>query len=751
MNNIEIVTAWNSTQNTNSVTDIKKLNKRSITHNNSKEKNDPSRKRVSRNSKKKRPKKKKKKITSKQNESPILDITNDDSFSTPKNVPKNPYRKFLLYKLRKKYDAKAYIYDLKKVNELIFNIPSHFTATFKEYLLKEEEAEFLKRIYLKNELNKKLRNVFYFYEKYSKIFPNYIVIPEGHYLYKNILKKQKMIDKLQKLKEEEKKNKQQILDLSFNTVFTNGAIDSIYSNNADPLNSINLSNIVSMDNIGKNEEQEVPLIINLIKNIEKYENVVDIKNMESLAKKQIIYKKEFRGLRSLSKSSNFQTVKERKRKSKEYQKKNKLINNDDEKYLTAIKTVSRKKKNNIYNINKKKIISNNNTEPSTKREEGKRSIGSESEENHEKSYEENQNDSVNIKFSRTKNDNNNRQSSRELYDEKDIRSKYKKIKRNKRLEENEKESANGEDEEEAKNKKKKFIVFRGRKHYFIKNADLDDKSLENAITNDDKNSTYVSKNNIENESTLYYSKIKEYKNNNSFSQKKNKSKEHSIRNSNNFILYKKKLCHGNRGLSISKKNFEFDNNMNNSKRLYRINTNFTANCSKIIPQRKYHIKDQKTITIKNPGNTDVNQEKWRKIMNNNIFLDQKTYDSHNSTCYKGFNTIHNNLDNEHNKNCDSINRNIYYRKYKNNDLCSSHGDKSCPKNYNKFLLDLKLNKKKDYISHNDSIEDRSNRSNDQSNAEGEISNHRYYRTNLHNNNKKFKLRAPKNYYKIDLV
>ena len=233
MNNIEIVTAWNSTQNTNSVTDIKKLNKRSITHNNSKEKNDPSRKRVSRNSKKKRPKKKKKKITSKQNESPILDITNDDSFSTPKNVPKNPYRKFLLYKLRKKYDAKAYIYDLKKVNELIFNIPSHFTATFKEYLLKEEEAEFLKRIYLKNELNKKLRNVFYFYEKYSKIFPNYIVIPEGHYLYKNILKKQKMIDKLQ--------NTYNSLKIEFSNVFKKlfrgGEASLILTNPSDILTS----------------------------------------------------------------------------------------------------------------------------------------------------------------------------------------------------------------------------------------------------------------------------------------------------------------------------------------------------------------------------------------------------------------------------------------------------------------------------------------------------------------------------------
>ena len=214
------------------------------------------------------------------------------------------------------------------------------------------------------------------------------------------------------------------------------------------------------------------------------------------------------------------------------------------------------------------------------------------------------------------------------------------------------------------------------------------------------------------------------------------------------------MCNGSRGLSISKKNLDFYNTVNNSKRMHRINTNLTANVSKIIPQRKYHINDQKTISIKSPGNNDINQDKWRNIMKNNIFLDQKTFDSHNSTYYKGLNTINNTIDNDHNKNNDSINGYTYYKKYRLNNLRSSHGDKSCPKNYNKFLVDIKLHKKKEYISNNDSLENRSNRSNrsnDQSNAEGENTNHRYYRTNLHNNNKKFKLRAPKNYYKIDLV
>lgn len=33
-----------------------------------------------------------------------------------------------------------------------------------------------------------------FYEQYSKVFPNYVNLPENKYLFKNIEKKQRVID-----------------------------------------------------------------------------------------------------------------------------------------------------------------------------------------------------------------------------------------------------------------------------------------------------------------------------------------------------------------------------------------------------------------------------------------------------------------------------------------------------------------------------------------------------------------------------
>ena len=136
---------------------------------------------------------------------------------------------FMKFKLRKKYNISKDFYNKKKVNELIFNDPSSYTAAFKEYLLLEDENEFLRRFYKKNELKKKLSSIYNFYEKYSKIFPNYIIIQESKFMYKNIQKKQKMIDNLQYIKEQEKRNKERKKNTSNDTIFTNGAINDIFN------------------------------------------------------------------------------------------------------------------------------------------------------------------------------------------------------------------------------------------------------------------------------------------------------------------------------------------------------------------------------------------------------------------------------------------------------------------------------------------------------------------------------------------
>ena len=210
--------------------------------------------------------------------------------SVPKNkennstISRNKLQLFLNKKLTKKYVLNTNkLYNIKKINELIFNLPSHFTAIFKEYLIDDDDAEFIKKNYSFSEIYKHLPKIFYFYENFSIIFPNYISIPEGCFMNNNILKKQKMIDKLQKIKEDENNNNKNQLNNSNDTIFTTNAMDSIYSNNKIDFryNNKELNEIIYLDD--SNNDDEVINTINIINSIEKFEK----KNDESESPKSI--------------------------------------------------------------------------------------------------------------------------------------------------------------------------------------------------------------------------------------------------------------------------------------------------------------------------------------------------------------------------------------------------------------------------------------------------------------------------------
>ena len=72
-------------------------------------------------------------------------------------------------------------------------------AVFKDYLIFDDLSEFLKRPYEIDESFERLPKICEFYEKYSKVFPNYVNLPENKFMYKNIEKKQKIIDDKQRI------------------------------------------------------------------------------------------------------------------------------------------------------------------------------------------------------------------------------------------------------------------------------------------------------------------------------------------------------------------------------------------------------------------------------------------------------------------------------------------------------------------------------------------------------------------------
>lgn len=130
-------------------------------------------------------------------------------------------------KLVSKYSVNQTFYSRKKINELIYNEDSLYACAFKEFLIYEDENEFLKKYYYSQPGKNKLKNITIFYDKYSKMFPNYIILPESNILYKNIQKKQKMIDKLQEMKKEEEREKNKPTQRNSCDIFDTTAKNSI--------------------------------------------------------------------------------------------------------------------------------------------------------------------------------------------------------------------------------------------------------------------------------------------------------------------------------------------------------------------------------------------------------------------------------------------------------------------------------------------------------------------------------------------
>ena len=112
--------------------------------------------------------------------------------------------------LYKKYSQFRYSFSLFCTNNLIFNEKCRIVARFKDYLVYDDSTEFLRRFYLKRELRSRLKQIYNFYESYCKIFPNYMILPESQFLYRNIRKKQKMIDAFNEIKREEEENRRHL-------------------------------------------------------------------------------------------------------------------------------------------------------------------------------------------------------------------------------------------------------------------------------------------------------------------------------------------------------------------------------------------------------------------------------------------------------------------------------------------------------------------------------------------------------------
>ena len=129
------------------------------------------------------------------------------------NKRKPDILKFYLTSIKRlsiKYNSFENSYSLICINNLIYTENCHIVARFKDFLYYDDDTEFINKFFYKNELKKILKKVFNFYSKYCKVFPNYMILPENEFLYRNLRKKQKLIDQFNEIKKEEEENRKHL-------------------------------------------------------------------------------------------------------------------------------------------------------------------------------------------------------------------------------------------------------------------------------------------------------------------------------------------------------------------------------------------------------------------------------------------------------------------------------------------------------------------------------------------------------------
>ena len=159
------------------------------------------------------------------------------------------------------------VYYVKVIDEIIHNESTHVVAEFKDYLIKGDISEFLQQYYKKEECLDMLPKIYEYYISCSVIFPNYVILPESQYIYKNIQRKQRVIDIQQEQEDKEENLKKGIIkEEKEPTVFNTQAIDSI-------LNQTDTSGVKKYFGISSDVSKGGgdPDMMNLVNKIEKAE------------------------------------------------------------------------------------------------------------------------------------------------------------------------------------------------------------------------------------------------------------------------------------------------------------------------------------------------------------------------------------------------------------------------------------------------------------------------------------------------
>ncbi len=209
-------------------------------------------------------------------------INNNTNNNSNNNYLERQCKK-IFRKLANKYNRGADYYNKKIITDIIDNEYSHLVASFKEYLIYGDYSEFLQDYFHTKEIKKFLPLIFEYYHTSTVIFPNYVNLEEKKYIYRNIQKKQQIINVQQEQEEKDKKKNNKIKRKNENNNDVINA-DSDSTSKSDVLTSHALNSILNQTNTSNNRvlfglnnnnnnSQDLVDFIEKIKNVEKKINL----------------------------------------------------------------------------------------------------------------------------------------------------------------------------------------------------------------------------------------------------------------------------------------------------------------------------------------------------------------------------------------------------------------------------------------------------------------------------------------------
>ena len=270
----------------------------------------------------------------------------------------------------KKYNVNEDMYNKKIINDIIYDENKHIVSEFKNYLLWDENSDFLKRFYYLHESINRLPKINYYYETYTLFPPVYFCLDDlVKIMIKNVKRKKKYLEMIEEMednndnsfKKEEKKEFKQIInpkDISNTMTFDPSTI-----------NNIEINSFLNQNENDNNNLKDFDQIVNFILNDNENESIVDNKKN----KKNNSHEKKNSFINNNDNSLFSLNLDLENKKNKEEDLRGNIIKKIDHSQKTIIPKIGKileVKKLNFQNLNQE-INKENNNQTSNKKKENK--------------------------------------------------------------------------------------------------------------------------------------------------------------------------------------------------------------------------------------------------------------------------------------------------------------------------------------------------------------------------------------------